>query len=153
MWLSVLTYPKSVGRRRKPCFPGCPFSDISIRGILIRYDKISRYAIVVFSRCCMNIGLCCMNIGLDTITELIKLNEKSLIATVGILIDIVGAYYITREAFIPFEGKSHIENKWDDSGNMPKETDEYKKWKAKYLEIGFILLVCGFFLQGCAVWR
>ena len=47
MWLSVPAYPKSVVRRRKPCFPVCPFSGISIRGILIRYDKMSHYAIVM----------------------------------------------------------------------------------------------------------
>ena len=85
-----------------------------------------------------------MNIDLETITDLIS--------TVGIIMDIGGAYYITREAFIPFEGETHIENLFDDAGKMPKETDEYKKWKAKYLKIGFILLLVGFLLQGLAVW-
>ena len=78
--------------------------------------------------------------------------NPDIITTFGLGLDIVGAIYISCELKKFFKGKSHRETLFDDGGNPPTETDEYKNWKSMHLKIGLIILCLGFFLQIIAIW-
>lgn len=98
-----------------------------------------------------------MNIILSIINFLLK-NISSTINSLGLLMDILGAWLVAWEVYKKFHGKKY---KGGDgvigAGYVPGtyETDEYKKWEIlrnKRMLIGLIFLTLGFIFQIASNW-
>ena len=81
------------------------------------------------------------------------MNTYKIINSVGLLLDIIGAWFIAFEVVKQYKGeKFFVEAQtWDDTlGKNSEEMPEYTAWeKSKYIKmwIGLILLTIGFSLQ------
>jgi hypothetical protein len=83
----------------------------------------------------------------------LALNAVPLINVIGIMCDIVGAFFVAFEVVRQFQGKKYQGSSSFFDSDMPppaKETEEYKIWdrrKYRYMKIGLVLLTLGFGLQ------
>jgi hypothetical protein len=87
-------------------------------------------------------------------------NARPLVNSIGILLDIIGAWFVAWEVVREYKGKKHDVSTGVAMGNWVvgqdvKETNEFKKWELnKYskMRIGLALLTLGFLLQLASNW-
>jgi hypothetical protein len=84
------------------------------------------------------------------------INAVPFLSIIGILFDIVGAFFVAIEVVSQFHGEKYKHGPAFAAGTgpvappPPRETDEFAAWdrvKFKKMRLGLILLVVGFVLQ------
>jgi hypothetical protein len=83
------------------------------------------------------------------------LNAIPLLNMIGLLCDIVGAFFVASEVVRQFRGMQYGASPTFDTSfsGPPQETPEYKKWshlKTRNMKIGMGFLVIGFLFQNVA---
>jgi hypothetical protein len=78
------------------------------------------------------------------------------ITTIGLLLDICGAFLVASEVVRKFDGEQFKGTpSIDELGDPPKKSTEFMRWelsKFNNMKIGLFLLTIGFILQGVATW-
>lgn len=86
----------------------------------------------------------------------LKNNLSQVISTIGLILDIIGAFLVASEVVSQYKGHQlkPIETRCSQS-ELPEKTKEYKKWeniKNLKMKIGLALLTIGFLMQITGVW-
>ena len=101
---------------------------------------------------------------MNAVTEFFCNNLQAIVNTVGLLLDIVGVWFVAWEVVNQFKGQKtklstgvvvHAEGWPVVAGQQAEDTDEYKKWEIlKYwrMKVGLVLLTLGFLLQLVSNW-
>lgn len=73
------------------------------------------------------------------------------INTIGLIFDIIGAWFVAWEVVRKFDGQKYEQSPYiTDADKPPYDSKEYKKWessKYKRMRLGLIFLTIGFLLQ------
>ncbi|NOR69298.1 MAG: hypothetical protein GQ532_06310 [Methylomarinum sp.] len=79
-----------------------------------------------------------------------------IITTIGLSLDIFGAYLLANEITNEFEGEMYLNSSIGCGETLrPIKTVEFTSWEIKHkasLRYGLSLLSLGFFLQGTGIW-
>ena len=86
----------------------------------------------------------------------LKNNLSQVISTIGLLLDIIGAYMVASEVVSQYKGHQlkPIETRCGQS-EPPEKTKEFTKWeniRNLKMKIGLFLLTIGFLMQITGVW-